>query len=105
MQKRLDNERGRADHLQVSLNTKELELLKCKEILTVANKQIRHLDLRVNELKTKKNKLKECLKEYANVKKSTPAPKEPAQRVVPRQQEVTQSVPNSAKAGKPFLHI
>lgn len=44
LQKRLETERQRAEVLQSHLNTKELELTKSKEILNVANKNLKQKD-------------------------------------------------------------
>jgi vacuolar-type H+-ATPase subunit I/STV1 len=67
-QKRLENEKARSDTTQVSLTQKDLELQRSKEVLSAANKQIKSLDKKIEQVKEKKRKLKECLLEYANIK-------------------------------------
>ena len=68
IQKRLENEKNRGDQTQVNLNQKELELQRCKDILSAANKQIKHLDAKLASVKAKKAKLKACLQDFTNVK-------------------------------------
>ena len=60
--------------MQVNFNQKELELQRSKEILSAANKQIKHLDAKLALTKAKKDKLKECVAEFTNFKTKKPLP-------------------------------
>jgi chromosome segregation ATPase len=73
-QKRLENEKARSDTSQVSLTQKELELQRSKDVLSAANKQIKMLDQKLMVVKDKKRRLKEVLKEYANIKTAPTSP-------------------------------
>ena len=69
VQKRLENEKARSDTAQANLNSKELELMRTREVTNQCNKQIKYLNDKLAATKAKKKNLKECLQEYANIKK------------------------------------
>ena len=69
VQKRLENEKARSDNAQANLNSKELELMRTREVTNQCNKQIKFLNDKLAATKAKKKNLKECLQEYANIKK------------------------------------
>ncbi len=69
VQKRLENEKARSDTTQANLNSKELELMKTKDLTNACNKQIKHLEAKLEKTKAKKKQLKDCLQEYATLKK------------------------------------
>ena len=80
VQKRLENERNRADTASQKINEKDLELMKCKDVINVANKQIKFLDHKLTVSKEKRAKLKECLKEYANIKGGSKEASKPVEK-------------------------
>ncbi len=81
-QKRLENEKARSDTYQVQLTQKELELQRSKDVLSAANKQIKMLDQKLKITKEKKTRLKEIVKEYANINKGGNTQTSPPKKVV-----------------------
>lgn len=69
VEKRLENEKAKGETLSITLNQRDLELLRCKEILTDANKQLKYKDTELHALKAERDRLKECLENYTNVNK------------------------------------
>lgn len=61
VQKRLENEKARYETSQRALSEKELELQKSKEVINIANRQIKNSDYKIQQVKEKKRRLKECL--------------------------------------------
>ena len=61
VQKRLENEKVRSDTAQANLNSKELELMRTREVTNQCNKQIKFLNDKLAATKAKKKNLKECL--------------------------------------------
>jgi hypothetical protein len=64
LQKRLENEKNRADTERQNFNTKVLELDRSKEIANHANKQLKFYSSKLEAKKTKIEKLKALLKGY-----------------------------------------
>ena len=61
IQKRLENEKTRSDTTQANLNSKELELMRTREVTNHCNKQNKFLNDKLASTKAKKKNLKECL--------------------------------------------